>query len=454
MVQALRWIGAGSILLGAWAGCSAQTTAELVADASWTVRPVGQGVVIKTAHFANLFGAAQDVFVVDADLNASGVAVRFVGATGAAKVVSSHAETLPDTAAAVDGNWSSNGVPIQYIKIDGQVKALTAPAAQERGGIVIAANGAVTCRVRPSAGWGSLSDPHVMASEIPLLVAGEPYAWTPPGAPDYDYYYRDRHPRTAVGVTASNHLLMVVVDGRRADSRGVSYAEEAELLQALGVTDATALDGGGSSTCWGRGLGVVNQPSDGSERAVADAVVVVAPPVTSSDAILIESRAGGQNHAMYSETGVWADNGANCTAAGTTPGIGQRYASTYRSVAGEKSAFFRPEIVNPGPYEVFISWGPGANRRSPIMCRVSGSGGAPAYPVDQSATADVWVSIGADSFAAGNAGFVEMSNSRRRRKRQHVCGGCEARARAGCLGVGVGAALTRPRTRSDGEGGT
>ena len=176
MVQALRWIGAGSILLGAWVGCSAQTTAELVADAPWTVRPVGQGVVIKTAHFTNLFGTDEDVFVVDADLNTSGVAVRFVGATGTAKVVSSHAGTLPDTSAAVDGNWSSNGVPIQYLKIDGQVKAVTVPAAQERGGIVIAANGAVTCRVRPPAGWRSLAEPHVMASEIPLLVAGVPPA--------------------------------------------------------------------------------------------------------------------------------------------------------------------------------------------------------------------------------------------------------------------------------------
>ena len=141
--------------------------------------------------------------------------------------------------------------------------------------------------------------------------------------------------------------------------------------------------------------------------------MVIAPvaPATSADPILIESRAGGQNHAMYSETGTWADNGVNCMAAGITPGIGQRYASTYRSVAGAKSAFFRPEIANPGLYEVFISWGPGVNRRSPIMCRVSGAAGAPVYPVDQSATADVWLSLGAHSFASGNAGFVEMNNS-------------------------------------------
>lgn len=413
MRQFIRGTIGTIIVMHALAPVQAQTTAQIVANAQWTVSPVGEGVVIKTHHFTNLFGTDEDVFVVDADLNTSGVSVRFVGATGTAKVVSTHAAEIPGTAAAVDGNWSSNGVPIQYTKINGQVKALTAPAAQERGGIVIAANGAVTCRTEPPAGWASLTEPNVMASEIPLLVAGQPYVWTPPGAPDYAYYYTDRHPRTAVGKTASNHFLMVVVDGRRTDSKGASYAEEAELLQALGVTDATALDGGGSSTCWGRGLGVVNTPSDGHERAVADAVVVIAAPLppASSDPVLIESRAGGQNHSMYSETGVWADNGANCTAAGTTPGIGQRYASTYRSVAGAKAATFRPLLAGAGQYEVSIAWGAGVNRRSPIMCMVSGSGGAPVYPVDQAATANAWVSLGTHGFAAGNGGFVELNNS-------------------------------------------
>jgi hypothetical protein len=402
-----------SLFIVAGSVCHAQSTDQVIANAQWTVRPVGQGVIVKSAHFTNLFGTDEDVFVVDADLNTPGVALRFVGATGTAKVVSSHAGTLSGTAAAVNGNWSSNGVPIQYTKIDGIVKAVTGANAQERGGIAIAAEGTVTCRVNPPAGWPSLSEPNVMASEIPLVVGGQPYVWTPVGAPDYAYYYTNRHPRTSVGITAANHVLMVVVDGRRTDSKGATYAEEAELLIALGATDATVLDGGGSSTCWGRGLGVVNIPSDGQERAVADAVVVTAPPLppTGPDPILIESRPGGANYVWYSEGGVWADNGVSCTAPGVTPGIGQRYASTYRSVVGAKSALFRPMLTAPGQYEVFVAWGAGVNRRSPIMYTVQSAGGAPVYPVDQAATANTWVSLGTHTFAAGNAGYVEVSNS-------------------------------------------
>ena len=46
------------------------------------------------------------------------------------------------------------------------------------------------------------------------------------------------------------------------------------LLNTVGATDAIALDGGGSTTTWINGQGVVNVPSDGSERAVANAVML------------------------------------------------------------------------------------------------------------------------------------------------------------------------------------
>src|SRR5205823_2633581 len=53
------------------------------------------------------------------------------------------------------------------------------------------------------------------------------------------------------------------------------------LLNTVGATDAIALDSGGSTTMWINGEGVVNVPSDGSERAVADAVMVVNQPTGS-----------------------------------------------------------------------------------------------------------------------------------------------------------------------------
>ena len=88
-----------------------------------------------------------------------------------------------------------------------------------------------------------------------------------------------RHPRTAIGVTGAGKILMVVVDGRRKDSRGVTLGRFARLMQGLNARFALNLDGGGSSTMVVRGkkggLKVVNRPSGGRQRKVSSAVLVI-----------------------------------------------------------------------------------------------------------------------------------------------------------------------------------
>jgi exopolysaccharide biosynthesis protein len=87
------------------------------------------------------------------------------------------------------------------------------------------------------------------------------------------------HPRTGIGVTPSGRILMVVVDGRREGSRGVTLVRFAKVFLKLRASFALNLDGGGSSTMVVRGrkggLKVVNQPSDGSQRKVSSAVLVI-----------------------------------------------------------------------------------------------------------------------------------------------------------------------------------
>lgn len=85
-----------------------------------------------------------------------------------------------------------------------------------------------------------------------------------------------RHPRSAIGITGGrDSLLLVVVDGRRPWSVGMSLTELGDLMLRLGARDAMNLDGGGSSTLWIRGT-VVNYPSDATgERAVANALFVL-----------------------------------------------------------------------------------------------------------------------------------------------------------------------------------
>ncbi len=90
-----------------------------------------------------------------------------------------------------------------------------------------------------------------------------------------------RHPRTAAGVDAKGHLLLVTVDGRSPLSQGASLDELAAIMKRLGAVQALNFDGGGSTTMTVSG-GVVNAPSDGRARPVADGLLVYADTPVSS----------------------------------------------------------------------------------------------------------------------------------------------------------------------------
>jgi hypothetical protein len=84
-----------------------------------------------------------------------------------------------------------------------------------------------------------------------------------------------RHPRTMAGVTKSGELILVTVDGRRpGETVGASMVEAARLMVWLGARQAINLDGGGSSAMIVKGK-VVNRPSDGAERGVGDALLIL-----------------------------------------------------------------------------------------------------------------------------------------------------------------------------------
>jgi exopolysaccharide biosynthesis protein len=89
------------------------------------------------------------------------------------------------------------------------------------------------------------------------------------------------HPRTCVGLNANRtKLVLLVVDGRQPGfSMGMTYNELARTMRRLGCSDAFNLDGGGSAMMAVRNaaLGdyqILNKPSDGQERPVADVLGV------------------------------------------------------------------------------------------------------------------------------------------------------------------------------------
>lgn len=89
-----------------------------------------------------------------------------------------------------------------------------------------------------------------------------------------DAVYRVRNPRTAVGYNAT-YLFFVVCDGRSSTSIGMRSSELSDfIIKVLKGSDALMLDSGGSSTMVVKGV-VVNVPSDGSERAVGNGLMMV-----------------------------------------------------------------------------------------------------------------------------------------------------------------------------------
>jgi uncharacterized protein YigE (DUF2233 family) len=84
-----------------------------------------------------------------------------------------------------------------------------------------------------------------------------------------------RAPRTAFGIDKYGRYILLVADGRQPFySVGLTLGELAATMQKLGAVNALNLDGGGSTAMAIRSR-VVNRPSDGSERAVSNALLVL-----------------------------------------------------------------------------------------------------------------------------------------------------------------------------------
>lgn len=90
----------------------------------------------------------------------------------------------------------------------------------------------------------------------------------------------DTDPRAAVGIKEDGTVFMVVVDGRSEKSDGFTLKQLAEYMHKQGCVTAINLDGGGSAQMGicdpetGK-FKIVNNPSDGKERPIANAILVV-----------------------------------------------------------------------------------------------------------------------------------------------------------------------------------
>jgi len=108
-----------------------------------------------------------------------------------------------------------------------------------------------------------------------------------------------RASRTAVGITKTGKVVLMVLDGRQEPwSCGGDYGEIAQIMLEAGCVHAINLDGGGSTTYVAKqpgaeALDVVNRPSDGVQRSVSTSLIVVstAPSSTAFDHAVLDAEA-------------------------------------------------------------------------------------------------------------------------------------------------------------------
>lgn len=211
----------------------------------------------------------QDVNVLVVDLCAAGVSVRATGTGERRRTPSSFGE-LVGAQAVVNGDFFS----FDTYSTDGvSMSGGAAWGGGDHGYVAPIAFGDHRIAMPVHEAGGA---PEPWMREV---VSGHPTILEGGGIRDNsgDSLCTNRHPRTALGLSADQRtLFLAVIDGRATGRIGMTCNEVATLLRDLGAHTATNLDGGGSSAMWLASAGVVNHPSDGRQRVVANHLAIMA----------------------------------------------------------------------------------------------------------------------------------------------------------------------------------
>lgn len=263
-----------------------QSDSVLIRNTVWQSKTITEGLVWKKAHFDSLFASGQEVNLLEIDLQSDRI-IAFAGVSEGFKKTSEFAEDA-DALAAINATFfnTKTGGSVTRLKIDGQLineTSLLLPDGRNHeraNGALVLDDGHISIIAADSTviGWDKrLEARNVMVCGPVLLLDGKPVTL------QNNAFNNNRHPRSAVGITKDNKLILLTVDGRNTHAHGMSLHELAFLLRLLGTDNALNLDGGGSTTLYVKGgtaSGVVNYPSDNKlfdhagEREVANVILV------------------------------------------------------------------------------------------------------------------------------------------------------------------------------------
>ncbi|MBX6379375.1 MAG: phosphodiester glycosidase family protein [Thermoflavifilum aggregans] len=246
---------------------------------AWSVDSISNGLILyQFSQYYQPQAANQVVNVLKLDLNNPSYKLKFVAIKNGLDSLSSVASNY-DAVAGINGTF---GRTYSFVKVENQVVyPLTTPGGlhwwSNEGAFFY--NGQKDLKIA----YGSkddylLSSYHNIFSGGPILIdnynpVGETFIGDVSGIDidtlDYSDYRRimgQRNPRTVIALTADNQLLLVTIDGRFAESAGMTAKEATEfLIKYFNPQYAINMDGGGSTTMYVKGKGpngIVNYPCD------------------------------------------------------------------------------------------------------------------------------------------------------------------------------------------------
>ncbi|MDX9883542.1 MAG: phosphodiester glycosidase family protein [Prolixibacteraceae bacterium] len=252
------------------------TDAEKIDNIEWKVKEIREGIRLKTTTL-NLFDSPQAIFMVEIDTAKADVNYH-VGMPEVLATTSSQA-VLQNAVVAINGSYFNmqQGYSRHFVKIDSAVLART-----EENEFSTRATGVfkVTKNRIDIASWNKEKENQDAGNAEHAVVSG-PLVIDDGNNMDMwnNAFVHDRHPRSFAAFS-KGCLLLVAIDGRAPErAAGMSLTEVRIFARGLGCTDVINLDGGGSTTLYvkgEKGNGIVNVPSDGTERPVKSIVYVTA----------------------------------------------------------------------------------------------------------------------------------------------------------------------------------
>ncbi len=254
--------------------------------ASWVFDTIATGVIHQYYHFNDreLFESNQHLHMLRVAKKNSSVQWAIASAGDRLLPTSAQAKEV-NALVAVNGSFFDmrQGGSVNFIRQNGITtdtallgKSVSPYGAHQQGVVAFDHDRFdILKRAKATSGkWEeSLPYPNIMESGPLLLYKGAKEAL--PENPFND----NRHPRSCVCIT-DEEVIALSADGRNANAQGLSLHELTRILTWLGCSEALNLDGGGSTSFYRHGKGIVNMPCDNrqwdhlGERSVSNILYV------------------------------------------------------------------------------------------------------------------------------------------------------------------------------------